>query len=239
MLELKPSRTGKPRLNAGCSIKMTHQADYQKDGIKLLSMDQCIDASASSFPGKRETTYRRIADWIEAYPNSPHALLGHPGPVCPYTARAIRADTLRIGVCMLESGDYAKINALMRNCFGELKLIPCKRASVSLQTIIVGFPGCQDAKGIGTLKKVQRNLGLLSLMRAIMIACFYPGNELPGIRNPDFRPLIAPLPLIVVRHLVRNDAPFVARRPQLLAPYLIKFPVSGLQRLINHFYKHT
>ena len=213
---------------------MIHKADYQKYSVELLSMDQCFNASASNVLGERETTYRRIADWIEAYPNRPHRLLGRPGPVCPYTARAIRADTLRIGVCTLESRDYAEINELMRDCFGELDLIPCKRASSALQTIIVVFPGCQDAKGIEMLKKVQSTLGLFSLVRAKMIACFHPGNELPGVWNPDFSPLRSPLPLIVIRHLVRSDAPIVARRPQLWATYLIKFPIAGPKRLINH-----
>ena len=69
------------------------------------------------------------------------------------------------------------------------------------------------------------------LVRGKMIGFFHPGNDDPGVWNPDFRPLRSPLPLIVIRHLVMSDAPFVAKRPRLWAPYLFKFPVGGLQRL--------
>ena len=68
-----------------------------------------------------------------------------------------------------------------------------------------------------------------------MIGFMHAGNEAPGLWNPAFRPLRAPLPVLAIRHLVEQDAPFAARHPLLLAPFLIKFRFDGAKRILAYW----
>ena len=65
-----------------------------------------------------------------------------------------------------------------------------------------------------------------------MVGFFEPNSEDRGLINPDFRPLRAPIPLLAIRLLVENDAPFVLRNPLLAPIYLAKFPFKGSRRLV-------
>jgi hypothetical protein len=79
------------------------------------------------------------------------------------------------------------------------------------RTIIVGFPNADDSAGHAALKRLQAQLKLYSFLRGLMIGRFHPQSEDPGLWNPHFRPLRAPLPMLAIRHMVENDAPFALR----------------------------
>jgi hypothetical protein len=64
-----------------------------------------------------------------------------------------------------------------------------------------------------------------------MFALFEPNSEGKGLLNPEFRPLRSPLPLLAIRMLVENDAPFVLRNPLLAPIYLLKFPLTGPRKI--------
>ena len=66
-----------------------------------------------------------------------------------------------------------------------------------------------------------------------MIGLFEPHSNDKGLINPDFRPLRAPVPLLAIRSLVENDAPFVLRNPRLAPIYLFKHPISGPRKLLS------
>ena len=57
----------------------------------------------------------------------------------------------------------------------------------------------------------------------LMIGQFYPGCDEAGIRNPDFRPLQSPIPLLAIRHMVNSDFPFLAGSVAWIEEYLRKF----------------
>jgi hypothetical protein len=84
------------------------------------------------------------------------------------------------------------------------------------------------------LQRVQKRHKFYSLSRGRMIGLMYEASDAPGLWNRDFRPLRAPLPVLAIRHMVEHDAPFAARHPLLLAPYLAKFRLAGAKRLIDH-----
>ncbi len=57
-----------------------------------------------------------------------------------------------------------------------------------------------------------------------MIGFMHATNDAPGLWNQDFRPLRAPLPVLAIRHLVEQDAPFAARHKLLLVPVSAALP---------------
>src|SRR5262249_38837701 len=179
---------------------------------------------------------RSVAGWVRSYLMRPHADLGRPGEVCPFTSRAYQLDTIRIGVSFAADRDGALITKTMRDCLRQFMQIACDDAGRQLRTVIVAFPNL-TADGFAALRAAQRRLILGCLWHGLMIGLFRPDSEDEGLWNPDFRPMRAPIPLLAIRHLVRNDAPFALRHPALLASYLCRYSAAAPRHLLANFAK--
>lgn len=172
-----------------------------------------------------------LRSWVETYLMRGHDDLGRTGAVCPFTKQAARLDTVRLSISRATPDDEEEAFSLIRTSFAELEQIPCKPGMEHFRTIIIGFPDCSSADGFAMLQRVQKRHKFYSLARFRMIGYMFATSDAPGLWNPDFRPLRAPLPVLAIRHLVEQDAPFAARHPLLAVPYLIKFRLAGLQKL--------
>lgn len=202
-------------------------------GTTLLSMQQLSDARAgSAVDPELLSVYLSIAQWIRSYLMRPRPDLGRSGDVCPFTTQAFRLDTIRIGVSRARSSDTASIQRCMRHCFRQFALMPCPPSMRHFRTIIVGFPGLDDADGLESLKSVQNRLKVYCLLRGLMTARFHAASDDRGLWNPQFRPLRSPIPLLVIRQLVKEDAPFAIRHPLLIPTYLWKYSLAAPKRLL-------
>lgn len=195
-------------------------------GAPRLTMDQ---SRAGAWADDAAMTTLR--GWVESYLMRGHADLGRTGAVCPFTKQSAKIDAVRLAISRAGPNDEDEAFALIRRSFAELNEIPCKPGMEHFRTIIIGFPDCADEAGMAMLERVQRRHKFYSLSRFRMIGYMFAKNDAPGLWNPDFRPLRAPLPVLAIRHLVEQDAPFAARHPLLMAPYLLKFRFAGARRL--------
>ena len=197
--------------------------------FRLLSIqdvrDSVHDGSAT------DPALMQVGGWVRDYLMSSHPDLGRSGDVCPFTSQAARLDTIRIGVSH-EAREHV-ITQIVRDCFRQFEDIPCPQSMRHFRTVIVGFPNCDSIAGHALLARVHRNLKFHSLRRARMLGVFHSETEAPGLWNADFRPLRSPLPIMAIRQLVLNDAPFVVRHPLLLPTYLTSFPLAGTRRLVS------
>ncbi len=175
-----------------------------------------------------------LVGWVETYLMSAHADLGRSGAVCPFTRQAAKLDTVRLGISTATAANEDAAFAAVSRSFADLDAIPAPPAMQHFRTVIIGFPGCADPTGTAMLQGVQKHLKFASLRRLRMIGLMHPESEAPGLWNPQFRPLRAPFPIIAVRHMVEHDAPFAARHPLLMLPYLARFRMAGARRLIAH-----
>lgn len=175
-----------------------------------------------------------LVGWVEGYLMNANVALGRTGAVCPFTRQAARINTARLAICEVGAGDEVAAFHLIRACFRALEKIPAKTGMAHFRTVIVGFPNCADADGVAMLQRVQGRHKFYSLARNRMIGLMHPESDAPGLWNAEFRPLRAPLPVLAIRHMVEQDAPFAVRHPLLLAPYLMRFPLAGAKRLIAH-----
>jgi hypothetical protein len=125
----------------------------------------------------------------------------------------------------------------MRDCLRQFASIACDETTTQFRTVIVGFPNLTDQEGVAALRAAQRRLTLRCLWDGLMIGRFHPASEDEGLWNPEFRPMRAPIPLLAVRHLVRNDAPFALRHPALLASYLCRYAAAAPRHLSANFAK--
>jgi hypothetical protein len=207
---------------------MLDKVERPSVGTPLLTMDE----ARLREPGNGALAMLR--GWVESYLMRGHADLGRTGAVCPFTKQAAKLDLVRLAIC--EAGPDGEEDAfrIIRNGFSDLETIPCKPSMRHFRTVIVGFPNCGSPEGIDMLQRVQRRHKFYSLARFRMIGFMHAANDAPGLWNPNFRPLRAPLPVLAIRHLVEQDAPFAARHPLLLAPYLLRFPIAGPKRLLAY-----
>jgi hypothetical protein len=166
-----------------------------------------------------------IADWVRSYLMRPHPKLGRSGAVCPFTSAAARLDAIRVGSSPARTEEA--VDRTMRQALAAFEAIECPKPQRHLRTTIVGFPNCADEEGRARLKTARNRLRLESILRGKMFALFEPNSGDKGLLNPEFRPLRSPLPLLAIRMLVENDAPFVLRNPLLAPIYLLKFPLTG------------
>ena len=206
--------------------------------VVLLSMKQLADPAPMPAMGADALRFcRSIGQWVTSYLMSSHPELGRPGEVCPFTSRAYQLDTIRIGVSFAQSSDGTVIGQTMRDCLRQFASIACDETTTQFRTVIVGFPNLTDQEGVAALRAAQRRLTLRCLWDGLMIGRFHPAAEDEGLWNPDFRPMRAPIPLLAVRHLVRNDAPFALRHPALLASYLCRYAAAAPRHLSANFAK--
>lgn len=204
-------------------------------GTKTIASDQLMTfAEAKARAGEAEPALAILLGWVEGYLMRGHADLGRSGAVCPFTRQAARLDTVRLGICEAGADEEEAAFALIRGSFRALEAIPAKPGLAHFRTVIIGFPACSAPDGVAMLKRVQKRHKFYSLARNRMIGLMYAEAEAPGLWNPQFRPLRAPLPVLAIRHMVEHDAPFAARHPLLLLPYLARFPLAGTRRLIAH-----
>lgn len=192
-------------------------------------------AARASFEGGDAPAMETLVGWIESYLMQGHAELGRTGAVCPFTKQAARLDAVRLAISPAGAGDEDGAFALVRQAFSELNTIACKPGMAHFRTVIIGFPGCNDAAGVAMLKRVQRAHRFYSLARGRMIGLMHGTSEDKGLWNADFRPLRAPIPVLAIRHMVEQDAPFAALHPALTVAYLAHFPFKGARRLAGHW----
>lgn len=198
-------------------------------GVTMMTVTEARAAAAA------DPAMATLLAWVENYLMAAHPDLGRTGAVCPFTKQAAKIDTVRLAISHAGPDDEEEVFALIRGGFAELETIPCKPAMRHFRTIIVGFPNCLDDDGVAMLKRVQKRNRFHSLARTKMIGMMYAKSEDPGLWNPEFRPLRSPLPVLAIRHMVEQDAPFAAKHPLLAIPYLLKFPISGTRRLFTYF----
>lgn len=196
-------------------------------GDPLFTLTQARAAAA-------DAALATLLRWVEGYLMDTHADLGRSGAVCPFTRQAARLDTARLAICEAGPADEETAFKLIRGSFSALDAIPAKPSMAHFRTVIIGFPGCASPEGVAMLKRVQDRHKFYALARNRMIGLMYAGSDAPGLWNPEFRPLRAPLPVLAIRHMVEHDAPFAARHPLLLLPYLARFPLAGTKRLFAH-----
>lgn len=191
------------------------------------------DARARSADGAAPSL-ATLVDWVETYLMSAHADLGRSGAVCPFTRQAAKLDMVRLGISTAAAANEEAAFAAVNRSFADLDAIPAQATLQHFRTVILGFPGCAGPAGTTMLQRVQKRLKFASLRRFRMIGLMHPDSEAPGLWNPQFRPLRAPFPVVAVRHMVEHDAPFAARHPLLMLPYLARFRMAGAKRLITH-----
>jgi uncharacterized protein DUF6875 len=172
-------------------------------------------------------------EWLKAYPMNPHAELGRPGVVCPFTKQAKKIGSIRMAMFATRAEDEAAAYAIIRQAFLEMDRIPVERGSEEFRTVVLAFPECDSEAGLAMLKRVIKRLKYFALFGFRTVGFMHKDSEETGLWNPNFRPLRAPMPVLALRYVVEHDAPFIARYHLMWGPYLMRYGLDGAKRLFG------
>ncbi|ALN55906.1 DUF6875 domain-containing protein [Lysobacter enzymogenes] len=169
----------------------------------------------------------RTVAWIRNFLARPHPDVGRPGPVCPFTPTALALDTIWLAEIQDRDVSLDRIVELIsvyRDLFGEIE--PRTGQVAINKTVLIVFPHLGD-DAAAFVDEVQQQLKPSFVDLGLMLGEFHASNESPGLRNPDFRPLRSPVPMLAIRQMVETDLPFLRRsldtaqvRSQFLRSYL-------------------
>lgn len=168
-----------------------------------------------------------VAAWLDVHVSRPNQQLGRPGDVCPWTRRATQLGALLLCVCdSLTAHDADATILTLKRGFLALQA----EAPSQFRAIVTVFPQrgphVEDFI-VGTHARLKPQF----LARQLMLGEFYPSCDKPGLRNPDFRPLRSPWPLLVIRPMVEADIEFLLDEDRFIDAYLNAFGERGAERL--------
>lgn len=161
--------------------------------------------------------------WVRRFLARPHPDLGRAGPVCPFTPMALELDTIWMIEIAESAPDPVRMQETIEQCRQVFMETEPREGPLSINKVImVVFAGmsADDAPWIDALQaKLKPNFVDVGLM----LGEFHSKNETPGLRNEEFRPLRSPIPMLVIRHMVESDLPFLKRqtdKPEVRISYL-------------------
>jgi len=189
------------------------------------------DQARSLPPGGTNDLLIQIAAWCENYVAQPSGLDGRAGSVCPFVPESLVRGSLKVAVVPLKKrGEAAKPEiertaAAFRDTFLAREKGQGRIDIFGVWVMI--FPDVTAEEAPAVIDTTQRKLKPTFVKEGLMLGEFHPLGLTPGVRNPSFRPLRSPVPLLIVRHMVEADINFLTRpvdsasvRVQSLKAYL-------------------
>jgi hypothetical protein len=184
-----------------------------------------------------------VLKWLREFIARPHPQLGRAGSICPVVPHALSIDSIWITEITDEDPSVESISAIItnyRNVFLETE--PRSGPESKSKALLVTFPSLisRGADGAALSDQVQYRLKPYFVEKGTMLGEFHATNESPGLRNPAFRPLRSPVPMLAIRHMVESDLPFMTRatytpkeRSGFLRSYLFRLGGSLTQSSFN------
>lgn len=156
-----------------------------------------------------------VADWITSFVARTHKDLGHSGPVCPFMPRALERQTLWLAPERIADRSVLDIVQLI-NGYRKLFLDaqPNDGDDAIYKSIVVVFTDLSADRAKDLFDELLQHLGVRSYAEdGLVLGGFYKTNEGSAIYNPSFRPFVAPVPFLLMRHAVVNDWKFFLDNP--------------------------
>jgi hypothetical protein len=178
------------------------------------------EVDAGDVPEEHLSPVREILAWARRYLVSPHPELGRNGPVCPYTQPSLHKGLFHLAALSGE-GDVSAAVESLRGWYERLGAT-LSTADRELLTVLLVLPHLDhtDASGLDELQRVAKDKFVED---GLMIGQFHPVCDAPGLWNPEFKALRAPVPLLAIRKLVVFDLPFLVEHKAHAESYIRRF----------------
>lgn len=161
-----------------------------------------------------DSTRAQLLKWLREFISAPHPDLGRSGSICPFVPGALSMDTIWLAEVTEAEPTAESIGAIIKEYRNVFLATEPRNAPESInKAFLVAFPTlvARGAEGIALVDQVQYLLKPYFVDQGMMLGEFHSMNESPGLRNPDFRPLRSPVPMLAMRLMVESDLPFMIR----------------------------
>jgi hypothetical protein len=201
--------------------------------------DMLESAALPDVPADEAAMVRETARWVRAYTTGPHPALGRPGPVCPWVEESIDRGLCLIGLVHRGDEDEAPMDEVV-SALGSyyLAMEPQAGHGAQFKAIVTVFAGLDPEEAPDYINGLHLRLKPSFVARGMMLGEFFPSCDKPGLRNPEFRPLRSPLPLLVIRPMVRQDIVFLSDRMEFIRAYLGVHQQAGCQEILSSLAKN-
>ncbi|WP_433192893.1 DUF6875 domain-containing protein [Nocardia sp. CA-107356] len=212
----------------------TSQIVGTRSGVEPVNLFATDEATRSAM----HPCAAELQRWTVEYLCRPHPELGRTGAVCPYTNRAVRNQFIWAAFDS-RSIDADRIAAIIDDLYDLFPALPPQgEPDAKSKAVLAVFPNLTEYSDIDDIQQDQKSR---FVEKGLMLGQFYPGCTTPGLHNPDFPALDAPLPMLAVRYMAPTDFPFLNTRHdwmdsylKLFAPTIPKFITSTMaDRLVQ------
>jgi len=178
------------------------------------------EVDAGDVPEQHLPYVQEILAWARRYLVSAHPELGRNGPVCPYTQPSLHKGLFHLAALSGE-GDVNEAVESLRAWYERIGA-GMAAGDRELLTVLLVLPQLDydDASGLDALQAVAKDKFVED---GLMIGQFHPVCDAPGLWNPEFKALRAPVPLLAIRKLVVFDLPFLVEHKAHAESYLRRF----------------
>lgn len=196
---------------------MSERVIGPRSGLQWVSFGD----TGSSCPAARSTV-AAFRSWAESFLTQPSDELGRDGPVCPYVRPSMRRDLLWLAQVPAAVPRPMWVRAIIKDALEMYPQLPTGNGSSTsvLRALITVFPNLTD---YSLIDEIHAEFKTEFVEQGTMLGQFYPGCDQPGLWNKDFRPLDAPMPMLVVRSMMTTDFPFLLGKPEWMNAYVRKF----------------
>ncbi|OEZ63700.1 DUF6875 domain-containing protein [Duganella sp. HH105] len=205
MMTQKDPQSTQPQATCPMAAAHAETAAHPAASPRLMRVSE-VDRE---YPGG--TPLAQVMDWVRAFLARPHPDLGRKGAVCPFVPVSLLQDSIWLAEITDRDLSLDKISAIIsqyRDLF--LATEPTRGPDAINKAFMVVFPNL-GKEGAAVVDEVQYRLKRDFVDMGLMLGEFHSANESEGLRNPEFRPLRSPIPMLAIRHMVDSDLPFLLR----------------------------
>lgn len=148
--------------------------------------------------------------WTENFLARPNKDLGRSGPTCPFVRPSLDKKSFWLTAVTGAEPSLAQLEQTVlgyRDWFLELE--PRNGDDAQYKAILILLPDLAVQGYRDVVDATQRKLKPDFVRQQLMIGQFHPQCEEPGVRNPLFRPLKCPVPLLAIRFIAAGDIVFM------------------------------
>ncbi|WP_373862461.1 DUF6875 domain-containing protein [Nocardia acidivorans] len=196
---------------------MSERVIGPRSGLQWVSLGD----AGSTCPAARSTV-AAFRSWADSFLTRPSDELGRDGPVCPYVRPSMRRDLLWLAQVPAAEPRPLWVRAIIEDALEVYSELPTGNGSSTsvLRGLITVFQNLAD---YSLIDEIHAEFKTKFVERGAMLGQFYPGCDQPGLWNKEFRPLDAPMPMLVVRSMMTTDFPFLLDKPEWMNAYVRKF----------------
>ncbi|HXA47676.1 MAG TPA: hypothetical protein VNW52_08600 [Burkholderiaceae bacterium] len=191
-----------------CPMRMSRPAS---ESIADSDIPRLMRVSEVAMRYPKDSPMGGVLEWVHNFLAAPHSDVGRKGSVCPFVPLSLEMDTIWMVEVSEQNPSLERISAIIseyRDLF--LATEPINGPNSINKAFMVVFPNL-GADGATVVDDVQYQLKMDFVEMGLMLGEFHAKNEGEGLRNPDFRPLRSPIPILAIRHMVDSDLPFLLR----------------------------